>query len=127
MPKQLSSSTRPLDERVAAFIDQRWRILLALILLTSTLFIALTFDPKVSIGGDDSWYVLAAQDFWNGVAFPSWHGSFYSILLSPLIALLGISLVPLKLLSVLFTLVAVWLLAVSYPLLRGSLALLYLP
>ena len=114
MPKQLSSSTRPLDERVAAFIDQRWRILLALILLTSTLFIALTFDPKVSIGGDDSWYVLAAQDFWNGVAFPSWHGSFYSILLSPLIALLGISLVPLKLLSVLFTLVAVWLLAVSF-------------
>ncbi|MFC2413724.1 MAG: hypothetical protein ACFNQF_06910, partial [Bacteroides sp.] len=114
MPKQLSPSTHPLDERVATFIDQHWRVLLALILLTSALFIGLTFDPKVSIGGDDSWYVLAAQDFWNGVAFPSWHGSFYSILLSPLIALLGISLVPLKLLSVLFTLVAVWLLAVSF-------------
>lgn len=114
MPKQLSPSTHPLDERVATFIDQHWRILLALILLTSALFIGLTFDPKVSIGGDDSWYVLAAQDFWNGVAFPSWHGSFYSILLSPLIALLGISLVPLKLLSVLFTLAAVWLLAVSF-------------
>ena len=114
MPKQLSPSTHPLDERVATFIDQHWRVLLALILLTSALFIGLTFDPKVSIGGDDSWYVLAAQDFWNGVAFPSWHGSFYSILLSPLIALLGISLVPLKLLSVLFTLAAVWLLAVSF-------------
>lgn len=114
MPKQLSPSTHSLDERVATFIDQHWRVLLALILLTSALFIGLTFDPKVSIGGDDSWYVLAAQDFWNGVAFPSWHGSFYSILLSPLIALLGISLVPLKLLSVLFTLAAVWLLAVSF-------------
>lgn len=114
MPKQLYPSSSPLDARVDAFIDRHWHLLLALILLTSTLFIGLTFDPKVSIGGDDSWYVLAAQDFWNGVAFPSWHGSLYSIILSPFIALLGISLVPLKFLSVLFTLAAVWLLAVAF-------------
>ena len=114
MPKQLYPSSSPLDARVDAFIDRHWHLFLALILLTSTLFIGLTFDPKVSIGGDDSWYVLAAQDFWNGVAFPSWHGSLYSIILSPFIALLGISLVPLKFLSVLFTLAAVWLLAVAF-------------
>lgn len=103
------------EDRLSAFITKYWYFLLALILLSSALFIGLTFDPKVSIGGDDSWYVLAAQDFWDGKAFPSWHGSLYSILLSPLIALMGeISLVPLKLLSVLLTLFSIALLALAF-------------
>lgn len=115
MPKVVSPATPSLDDRIAAVINKHWRILLALVLVTSALFVGLTFDPKVSIGGDDSWYVLAAQDFWNGIAFPAWHGSLYSILLSPLIALIGgIALVPLKFLSVLFTFAAVWLLAITF-------------
>ena len=97
MPEQMPQSALTSDDKIAAFIDRHWRILLISVLAISALWMGLTFDPKVSIGGDDSWYVLAAQDFWNGIAFPAWHGSLYSILLSPIIALLGgIALVPLK-------------------------------
>jgi len=115
MPKVTPPNTLSFDDRIAGIINRNWRILLSFILIVSALFVGLTFDPKVSIGGDDSWYVLAAQDFWNGIAFPSWHGSLYSILLSPIIALLGgIALVPLKLLSVFFTLAAVGVLAITF-------------
>lgn len=104
-----------LGEKLATYIADHWRWFLFLAIVGSALLMGLRFDPKVSIGGDDSWYVLAAQDFWDGVAFPSWHGSFYPILLSPLLALLGgISLVPLKLLSVLFSLAAVIILGLAF-------------
>jgi hypothetical protein len=41
------------------------------------------FDIKVQIGGDESDYLISALDFLNGVAFPSWPGSLYPIVISP--------------------------------------------
>ncbi|MGP1461426.1 MAG: tetratricopeptide repeat protein [Bacteroides sp.] len=108
------SPTSPSPDKLSPVIAQHWRVFLLVVVALSALLMGLTFDPKVSIGGDDSWYLLAAQDFWNGIAFPSWHGAFYSILLSPLIALWGLALVPLKLLSVLFALASVWILGVAF-------------
>ena len=101
-------------DRLSFAIEKHWRLFLSLTVLLSAVLIGLTFDPKVSIGGDDSWYLLAAQDFWKGIAFPSWHGAFYSILLSPFIAAWGLALVPLKLFSVLFALASIWVLGVAF-------------
>lgn len=109
-----SSPTPPSPDKLSPVIAQHWRVFLIVVVALSALLMGLTFDPKVSIGGDDSWYLLAAQDFWHGLAFPSWHGSFYSILLSPLIAMWGLALVPLKLLSVLFALASIWVLGIAF-------------
>ncbi|PIE84319.1 MAG: hypothetical protein CSA07_02975 [Bacteroidia bacterium] len=68
----------------------------------------LFFDAKVSIGGDDSWYILAARDFWSGVAFPSWHGALYPLLLSPLVGPMHTPMFILKLLSILMVVGSMW-------------------
>ena len=92
----------------------RWRLYLLLILGFHLLLTILRFDAKVSIGGDDSWYIIAALDFWHGTAFPSWHGAFYPMLISPLIALFGIHVPALKILSILFSLGALALLGIAF-------------
>lgn len=73
------------------------------------LLAVLNFDAKVSIGGDDSWYVMAADDFWHGVEFPGWHGALYPMLLAPLVGGLGLGIPFLKLLSILAVALAIWL------------------
>ena len=92
----------------------RWRLYLLLILGFHLLLTILRFDAKVSIGGDDSWYIIAALDFWHGTTFPSWHGAFYPMLISPLIALFGIHVPALKILSILFSLGALALLGIAF-------------
>lgn len=90
-----------------------WKLLLGGVLAFHLLMALLRFDAKVSIGGDDSWYIIAALDFWNGVAFPSWHGAFYSILISPFVAAFGIHVPILKIFSILFSLSAIALLGIA--------------
>ena len=68
--------------------------------------IALFFDPKAHLGGDDSDYIVAAADFLSGTAFPSWHGSFYPIFLSAFIACFGINLILLKVVSVVISILS---------------------
>ena len=69
----------------------------------ATLMSIVMFDAKVSLSGDDSDYILAADDFWHHFVFPGHHGSLYPIVLSPFVGLFGYRLVLLKFLSVLFT------------------------
>ncbi len=83
-------------------------------LLLFALFVIITFDAKVSIGGDDSGYITAAKSFLEGSAFPNWHGSFYPIFLAPFIALVGINVIFFKFLSVLLVGAQVYLLAKSF-------------
>lgn len=99
---------------VSRGIARRWIPLTLLCMGISLLLSVLNFDAKVSIGGDDSWYVLAALDLWNGVSFPTWHGALYPILLSPLVALFGINLPLIKVISILFTLGAIGLIATAF-------------
>ena len=74
----------------------------------------LLFDPKVSIGGDDSWYVLAAKDFWDGLAYPGWHGALYPIVLSPLVAIFGMAIPLFKVISICFVLGSIFLLSRAF-------------
>lgn len=57
------------------------------------------FDLKISEGGDDSDYIVAAKHFLTGKSFPTWHGSLYPIFISLLVAISGVNLFVLKMFS----------------------------
>ncbi len=63
------------------------------------IFGILLFDIKISEGGDDSGYLLAAQRFINGEHFPIWHGSFYPIFISLPMLIIGFNVVAFKIIS----------------------------
>jgi hypothetical protein len=68
--------------------------------LTSTiLFALLLFEPKVSIGGDDSMYINRAYNFIHNGTFPAFQGPLYPIVLSAIMAFSGINLVAFKIFS----------------------------
>lgn len=92
----------------------QWKLALGAVLAFHLLLSILRFDAKVSIGGDDSWYIIAALNFWQGHAFPSWHGAFYPILISPFVATFGIHVPVLKVFSILFSLASLALLGIAF-------------
>lgn len=65
-----------------------------------TLLVSLgLYDPRVSLTGDDSSYILRADNFLKSFAFPDFQGPLYPVVLSLVVACFGISLLPLKLFS----------------------------
>lgn len=66
------------------------------------LFGILLFDVRISEGGDDSSYLLEAMKFHQGKSFPSFHGSFYALILGCFIGLFGFHLILFKILSLVF-------------------------
>jgi hypothetical protein len=69
----------------------------------------LLFDIRVSTSGDDSGYIMRADDFIRHFIYPGFQGPLYPIILSPFIGIFGIWVVLLKLVSLLFMLGFVWL------------------
>jgi len=63
------------------------------------LFSLLLYDPKVSLSGDDSFYILRASDFIKSFKYPAFQGPLYPMTLGIVVAIFGISLTPLKLFS----------------------------
>jgi len=82
-----------------SFLDQRLGWLIWVILGITFLFSLLLFDSKVSLSGDDSFYIIRAYDFIHSFKYPSFQGPLYPIVLSVFVAIFGISLIPLKALS----------------------------
>jgi hypothetical protein len=68
----------------------------------SVLFTFLLFDLRVSVGGDDSLYIIRAHDFIQDFRYPSFQGPLYPIVLSIFVGVFGINLFVLKLLSAIF-------------------------
>ncbi len=68
----------------------------------SVLFTFLLFDLRVSVGGDDSLYIIRAYDFVKEFRYPSFQGPLYPIVLSVFVVIFGINLFVLKLLSAIF-------------------------
>ncbi len=83
--------------------DRTGIIVTGISLLLFVLFSYLCFNSLVSIGGDDSYYIIAAKNFIMGKSFPAWHGALYPILLSPFVAMFGIEVTLFKLISIVLT------------------------
>lgn len=98
---QLVSNTSLNSRMISTF--KKDDLFIKLIFIVHLIVILIFFDSKVHVGGDDSDYIMAGLDFLKGDAFPSWHGILYPILLSPIIAAVGINIIVLKLFSVLIS------------------------
>ena len=74
------------------------------ILFVTAVFGLLLFDVRFSLAGDDSAYVERAYEFIHHFRFPGFQGPMYPLILSPFVAVFGISAIPLKGLSLVFIL-----------------------
>lgn len=68
----------------------------------------LLFEPKVSIGGDDSMYINRAYNFITKGVFPTFQGPLYPIVVGAIISIIGVNLIALKFFSLLFLLIHQW-------------------
>jgi hypothetical protein len=84
------------------FFEKNLKIVFYITLFLTIILGIYLFDVKIHEGGDDSNYIEMAYNFLKGKSFPSWHGEFYSILMSLPILIFGLNVVILKILSFLF-------------------------
>jgi hypothetical protein len=99
--KKVSSteSNKDLLGILDGFFDKKLGWLIWAILGITFLFSLLLFDSRVSLSGDDSFYIIRASDFIHSFKYPAFQGPLYPIVLSLFVAIFGINLVPLKVLS----------------------------
>lgn len=108
-PKQPSSNIS-IFEKLDGFFNTKslwvWLVPMALGLFTYLLL----FDAKVSIGGDDSAYLMRAHLFISKGEFPYFQGPIYPMILGFFMLFAGINLYVLKLVSLFFILFSILLL-----------------
>ena len=87
--------------KLNAYFDRRISWIFWVIMSVTFIFSLLLFDSRVSLSGDDSFYIIRASDFIHSFKYPGFQGPLYPIVLSLWVAVFGISLVPLKFFSLL--------------------------
>ena len=107
-------SSRSWYQKTSDFFERNKKIFFIISMIASVLMSILLFDIKVSLSGDDSDYILYADDFWRHFTFPGFRGSLYPMILAPFIGIFGMNLTVLKSLSAIFILLSVWLLYKSF-------------
>ncbi|MFZ4547898.1 MAG: ArnT family glycosyltransferase, partial [Bacteroidales bacterium] len=101
--KATKVTTTPKDLLITmdGYLDQNLNWLIWVIMGLTLLISFLLFDPRVSLTGDDSFYIIRASDFIHSFTYPSFQGALYPMSLSIFVAIFGISLIPLKIFSLL--------------------------
>jgi hypothetical protein len=89
-------------QKIDIFFNNKNKALFIGSLFISIVFSFLLFNLKITTGADDSEYIVSGVKFIRGEAFPNWHGSLYQMVLGIVIAVFGVKLFILKLLSLVF-------------------------
>ncbi len=97
--KKEKAPAKNIFDQFEMFCSKHSKTLLVLILSVFSLLSLLLFNMRVSIGGDDSTYIIRAANFINEGTYPSFQGPIYPLFLSVFIGLFSIKLGLLKLLS----------------------------
>lgn len=106
--------SKSLLTQMNAYLDKRIGWLIWVILGITFFFSLLLFDSRVSLSGDDSFYIIRASDFIHSFKYPGFQGPLYPMVLSIFVAMFGISLVPLKVLSLIFVLGFMYLFFIAF-------------
>jgi hypothetical protein len=107
MPKK-KQNEKSLFVRCEQFFHSKSGLFLIISVSLSLIISILIFNRDVSNGGDDSGYIKMAYMFSHGVSFPSWHSSFYSIILSFFVSIFGVNIIILKCTSLIFNLLSIY-------------------
>ena len=94
--------SKDLLDSIDIYLEKNQIFIFRISLAVSILFTLLLFDMKVSVGGDDANYIIRAYDFIHSFKYPSFQGPLYPIVLSVFVAVFGINIPILKLLSAIF-------------------------
>lgn len=86
-------------EKADQFFADKEKLSFTIGLIGTILFGLLLFEPKVSIGGDDSLYINRAFNFLNDGTFPTFQAPFYPIVITLILSVFGINLLVFKLFS----------------------------
>lgn len=100
--------TNTFFDQTNAFFESHEKLFFGLILTITAIVSIALFDHRVSLSGDDSIYIVQAKKFISQFNFPSYQGPLYPIVLSLVVAFLGINLTALKSLSLLAMLGFMW-------------------
>jgi len=109
-----SQGAKDLLTSMDAFFDKRLSWLIWVILGITLFFSLLLFDSRVSLSGDDSFYIIRASDFIHSFKYPAFQGPLYPIVLSLFVAIFGISLVPFKIMSLFFVMGFMYLFFIAF-------------
>ncbi|MDL2265986.1 hypothetical protein LJC57_03860 [Parabacteroides sp. OttesenSCG-928-G07] len=99
MAKKKKTAKLSLFENLNNWLDKRQTVLFWVIFGITLLTGLLLYDPRVSLAGDDSSYILRADDFLQKFIYPSYQGPLYPLALSIVLLVFGFNLMPLKLFS----------------------------
>ncbi|MCU4163261.1 glycosyltransferase family 39 protein [Carboxylicivirga caseinilyticus] len=97
--KKKKESDLDFMDKFENFCKSRSSVILMVILAIFSLMSFLLFSLRVSIGGDDSTYIIRAVNFLNEGSYPSFQGPVYPLFLSLFISVFGVKLGLLKLTS----------------------------
>lgn len=88
------------------YLEDRPNLILWSGMALTAIFALLLYEPKVSIGGDDSMYINRAYNFIHNGSFPMFQGPLYPMFLGVLTGIFGIQLQLFKFVSLLCLLVS---------------------
>lgn len=97
-----------------SFFDKHLSWLIWVFMGITLLVSLLLFDPRISLSGDDSAYIIRAYDFIHSFTYPTYQGPMYPMVLSLFVSIFGISLVPLKVFSLISMLGFVYLFFIAF-------------
>ena len=102
MAKQ-QNNTNDFLSKTDTFFNKRWKVILGICGFLTLVFGLFLFDAKMSVGGDDSAYIVRAMNFLSEGKFPSFQGALYPLFLSIFVGVFGVKIMFLKWISFLFT------------------------
>ncbi len=110
MTKNIAKNKLPSDflGRLDCHFEKNRKIYSYLTLGLTLIFGLLMFDLRVSVGGDDSAYIIRAYDFIHSLKYPSFQGPLYPMVLSIFVLIFGIKLSVLKFISLIFLLIHIF-------------------
>lgn len=100
--KKANSTQTDLFEKIESFFKSKPFLVVGIPIILGVFTYLLLFDAKVSIGGDDSGYLMRAHRFIEHGEFPFYQGPVYPMVLGFFMLFVGINFFVLKFLSFLF-------------------------